>query len=516
MTAEQLKNSILQMAVSGKLVPQDPNDEPASVLLERIRKEKEQLIKEGKIKKEKNPSYIFRGADNTPYEKVGNNDPVSIANEVPFEIPDSWEWARASSLGKMIRGKGIKRTETVDHGLPCVRYGEIYTSYNIAFSETKSFISPSLDKACLHFSSGDIIFTLTGENKVDIAKAVAYCGDIPVAAGGDMAFWTAHGMNPLYLVYYMASPYCIEQKRRTATGDIIVHISTDKVGGFMVPVPPIEEQKRIVKLIKELEPYIERYAVAEAKLNSLNESFPEKLKKSILQLSVQGKLVEQDPNDESASALLERIRAEKEQLIKDGKIKRDKNDSVIYRRDNSHYEKHGKTEVCIEEEIPFVIPDSWAWARLGSLIHLLSGQDFDPSGYNVVERGIPYITGASNIENGNVIINRWTDRPKNIAHSGELLVVCKGAGVGKMAVLREESVHIARQIMAIAPISTNLHYLQMILEYNLEYLRRRMQGVIPGISRSDVLNLLCPVPPLVEQERIARQVELILPLVKFL
>ncbi|MBR3199751.1 MAG: hypothetical protein IKG17_00235, partial [Mogibacterium sp.] len=237
----------------------------------------------------------------------------------------------------MVRGKGIKRTETVDHGLPCVRYGEIYTSYNTEFSETKSFIPTSLDESCLHFSRGDIIFTLTGENKADIAKAVAYSGDNQVAVGGDMAFWTAHGMNPLYLVYYMASPYCIEQKRRTATGDIIVHISTDKVGGFLVPIPPIEEQKRIVKLIKELEPYIERYAVAEARLNSINEGFPEKLKKSILQMAVQGKLVPQDPNDEPAYVLLERIRAEKERLIAEGKIKRDKNESVIYRRDNSHY-----------------------------------------------------------------------------------------------------------------------------------------------------------------------------------
>ena len=178
--------------------------------------------------------------------------------------------------------------------------------------------------------------------------------------------------------------------------------------------------------------------------------------------------------------------------------------------------KLGKNEVCIDEEIPFDLPDSWRWSRLGNLIHLLSGQDFDPSGYNSVVCGIPYITGASNIEDGNVIINRWTDNPKNIAHSGELLVVCKGAGVGKMAVLKEESVHIARQIMAITPISTNLHYLQIVLEYNLEYLRRRMQGVIPGISRSDVLNLLCPVPPLIEQERIAQQVGVILPMVKSL
>ena len=130
MTAQQLKNSILQMAVQGKLVPQDPNDEPASILLERIRAEKEQLIKEKKIKKEKNPSVIFRGADNLPYEKVGKNEPVCIADEVPFEIPESWEWVRIKNLGAIIRGSGIKRNETVESGSPCVRYGEIYTTYN--------------------------------------------------------------------------------------------------------------------------------------------------------------------------------------------------------------------------------------------------------------------------------------------------------------------------------------------------------------------------------------------------
>ena len=152
----------------------------------------------------------------------------------------------------MIRGKGIKRSETVDAGLPCVRYGEIYTSYNVSFSETKSFITPELDESCLHFSKGDVIFTLTGENNVDIAKAVTYVGEGSVAAGGDMAFWTAHGMNPLYLVYCMASPYCIEQKRRTATGDIIVHISTDKIGKFLVPIPPLEEQHRLVNAVNEV------------------------------------------------------------------------------------------------------------------------------------------------------------------------------------------------------------------------------------------------------------------------
>ena len=247
---ESLKKSILQEAVQGKLVPQDPSDEPAEALLERIRVEKQRLIKEGKIKKDKHESVIFR-RDNSHYEKRGSEE-VCIDDEIPFEIPENWAWCRASSLGTMNRGRGIKRTETVAQGCPCIRYGEIYTTYETSFDSAVSFVPDTLDKDCLHFSSGDVVFTLTGENKVDIAKTVAFLGDGQIAAGGDLAFWTHHGMNPLYLVYYMASPYCIELKRRTATGDIIVHISTSKVGDFLVPVPPIKEQNRIVSAIEQL------------------------------------------------------------------------------------------------------------------------------------------------------------------------------------------------------------------------------------------------------------------------
>ena len=253
---EALKKSILQEAVQGKLVPQDPSDEPAEALLERIWAEKQRLIKEGKIKKDKHESVIFR-RDNSHYEKRGSEE-VCIDEEIPFEIPENWAWCRASSLGTMVRGRGIKRTETVIQGCPCIRYGEIYTTYETSFDAAVSFVPESLDKDCLHFSSGDVVFTLTGENKVDIAKTVAFLGDGQIAAGGDLAFWTHHGMNPLYLVYYMASPYCIELKRRTATGDIIVHISTSKVGNFLVPVPPFNEQNRIVSAIERL------FAVASA------------------------------------------------------------------------------------------------------------------------------------------------------------------------------------------------------------------------------------------------------------
>ena len=247
---EALKKSILQEAVQGKLVPQDPSDEPAEALLGRIRAEKQRLIKEGKIKKDKHESVIFR-RDNSHYEKRGSEE-VCIDEEIPFEIPENWAWCRASSLGTMVRGRGIKRTETVAQGCPCIRYGEIYTTYETSFDSAVSFVPETLDKDCLHFSYGDVVFTLTGENKVDIAKTVAFLGEGQIAAGGDLAFWTHHGMNPLYLVYYMASPYCIELKRRTATGDIIVHISTSKVGDFLVPVPPIKEQNRIVSAIEQL------------------------------------------------------------------------------------------------------------------------------------------------------------------------------------------------------------------------------------------------------------------------
>ena len=289
---------------------------------------------------------------NTLYEKIGD-EVRSLADEVPFDIPDSWEWVRIRSLGEIVRGSGIKRNETVQQGLPCVRYGELYTTYQTSFTSAVSFIAPDLYEKCKHFSYGDVLMTLTGENKPDIAKAVAYLGTEPIAASGDLAFWTQHGMNPLFLSYIMASPYIIARKVALATGDIIVHISGDKLGTILLPVPPLAEQERIVACIQEAELVIENYAIKATALQKLQDSFPEALKKSILQEAVQGKLVPQDPSDEPAEALLERIRVEKQRLIKEGKIKKDKHESVIFRRDNSHYEKLDGMERCIDDELPF-------------------------------------------------------------------------------------------------------------------------------------------------------------------
>ena len=524
MTAQQLKNSILQMAVQGKLVPQDPNDEPASVLLERIRTEKERLIKEKKIKREKNPSVIFKGADNTPYEKIGD-EVRSLADEVPFDIPDSWEWVRIRSLGEIVRGSGIKRNETVQQGLPCVRYGELYTTYQTSFTSAVSFIAPDLYEKCKHFSYGDVLMTLTGENKPDIAKAVAYLGTEPIAASGDLAFWTRHGMNPLFLSYIMASPYIIARKVALATGDIIVHISGDKLGTILLPVPPLAEQERIVACIQEAELVIENYAIKATALQKLQDPFPEALKKSILQEAVQGKLVPQDPSDEPAEALLERIRAEKQRLIKEGKIKKDKHESVIFRRDNSHYEKLDGVERCIDDELLFEIPDSWEWVRLGTVLEIARGGSPRPiQQYLTTEPdGINWIKIGDTDKGGKYIYKtKEKIRPEGVAksrmvHSGDFLLT-NSMSFGRPYILKSDGcIHDGWLVLSNRFECYSVDFLYYILSSPFAYYQfcDSVSGaVVKNLNSDKVANALFPLPPLSEQKRIVQRIEELLPLVK--
>ena len=243
------------------------------------------------------------------------------------------------------------------------------------------------------------------------------------------------------------------------------------------------------------------------------------LKNSILQWAIQGKLVPQDPNDEPASVLLEKIREEKAKLVKEGKIRKNKKESIIYRGDdNSYYEKIIATgEVkCIDEDIPFEIPNGWEWCRMGGIIELLSGQDFMPEKYNSKNKGIPYITGASNISNGKLIINRWTECPSVIGKLGDLLIVCKGSGVGKMCFCNVEKIHIARQIQIIRGFSSFIcmSYLKLIIDANLSAITSNAQGVIPGISREHILNLIIPIPPFNAQQHIIKKLKLLQPLIQ--
>ena len=446
----------------------------------------------------------------------------SLADEVPFDIPDSWEWVRIRSLGEIVRGSGIKRNETVRQGFPCVRYGELYTTYQTSFTKTVSFIAPDLYEKCKHFSYGDVLMTLTGENKPDIAKAVAYLGTEPIAAGGDLAFWTQHGMDPLYLSYIMASPYIIGRKMALATGDIIVHISGDKLGTILLPVPPLAEQERIVARIHEAELVIENYANKATALRELQDTFPEALKKSILQEAVQGKLVPQDPSDEPAEALLERIRAEKQRLIKEGKIKKDKHESVIFRRDNSHYEKRGSEEVCIDDEIPFEVPPSWALIRLddigiyrkGPFGSSLTKSMFVPKGADTVKVYEQKNAIQKDHTLGTYFITRQYYESKMRSFTvepGDILVSCAGT-IGETYVLPEQIglgiINQALMRMTIfAPI--DLDYFLLYFDYVLKQTAKESSkgSAIKNIPPFEIFKkLILPLPPLEEQKRIVEKV----------
>ena len=465
--------------------------------------------------------WYLKGADNTPYEKIGD-EVRSLADEVPFDIPDSWEWVRIRSLGEIVRGSGIKRNETVRQGFPCVRYGELYTTYQTSFTKTVSFIAPDLYEKCKHFSYGDVLMTLTGENKPDIAKAVAYLGTEPIAAGGDLAFWTQHGMDPLYLSYIMASPYIIGRKMALATGDIIVHISGDKLGTILLPVPPLAEQERIVARIHEAELVIENYANKATALRELQDTFPEALKKSILQEAVQGKLVPQDPSDEPAEALLERIRAEKQRLIKEGKIKKDKHESVIFRRDNSHYEKRGSEEVCIDDEIPFEVPSSWALIRLddigiyrkGPFGSSLTKSMFVPKGADTVKVYEQKNAIQKDHTLGTYYITRQYYESKMRSFTvepGDILVSCAGT-IGETYILPEQIelgiINQALMRMTIfAPI--DLDYFLLYFDYVLKQAAKETSkgSAIKNIPPFEIFKkLILPLPPLEEQKRIVEKV----------
>ena len=473
--------------------------------------------------------WYLKGADNTPYEKIGD-EVRSLADEVPFDIPDSWEWVRIRSLGEIVRGSGIKRNETVQQGLPCVRYGELYTTYQTLFTSAVSFIAPDLYEKCKHFSYGDVLMTLTGENKPDIAKAVAYLGTEPIAASGDLAFWTQHGMNPLFLSYIMASPYIIARKVALATGDIIVHISGDKLGTILLPVPPLAEQERIVACIQEAELVIENYAIKATALQKLQDSFPEALKKSILQEAVQGKLVPQDPSDEPAEALLERIRAEKQRLIKEGKIKKDKHESVIFRRDNSHYEKLDSVERCIDDELPFEIPGSWAWAYFGNISFVTKLAGFEYTKYiapALTNHGIPLFKGK-NIQNGKLIEHFEGFIPETVSNelwrsqlSKRCLLTPYVGSIGNVAVFPGTyKAHLGSNVGKIEPYSDN----GVLIEYILYFLRsaagyeqltkHKKATAQESISIEAIRNVLMPIPPLNEQERIVSAIDTALNIVQ--
>ena len=504
MKAKDLKNSILQMAVEGKLVPQDPSDEPASILLDRIREEKHRLIAEGKAKFPKGgESVIYFGSDGSPYEKrVDAKGRVlsdkCIADEVPFErLPEGWAWTR---LGSALSNRDAERVpvSVADRE----KLDKIYDYYGA---------SGVIDKVDSYlFDKPLLLVGEDGANLLTRSKPIAF-----MARG---KYWVnnhAHvldGISEGYLEYialYINSislaPY--------VTGTAQPKMNQTKMGLILIPIPPLAEQRRIVERVGELMPLVEEYGGLEDVREALDAALPGRLRKSVLQLAVQGGLVPQDPADEPAGVLLERVRGQRRQLVAEGKMRAPKGgESIIFAgSDGRRYEKRidarGRESepVCIDDEIPFEIPAGWEWARLESVIVLLSGTDLNSSQYNDRHEGIPYLTGASNFADGKLIENRWTVEPSRVSRKGELLFTCKGT-VGEMAINRFDAAHIARQIMSITPNEYGmLPYITLFLNAMVEDIKSHAKGVIPGIERNTLLARLIPVPPLAEESRIAEK-----------
>ena len=511
MTAQQLKNSILQMAVQGKLVPQDPNDEPASVLLERIRAEKERLIKEKKIKREKNPSVIFKGADNTPYEK--NGDEVrSLADLAPFEIPSSWEWCRVGDLFSNMSGLAYKKDALAikaDKMVRVLRGGNIGEE-QFYFKGDDVFISSELVKPELYLRKNYMI-TPAVSSLDHIGKIALIDKDYSdTVVGGFVLMLIPHFNDDVvseYLLYAFAAKHHRDNCRNIThkSGQAFYNLSREQMMNLPVPIPPREEMGRIIAMLKRVLPKVADYAVVDTALQNLNGSFPEALKKSILQEAVQGKLVPQDPSDEPAEALLERIRAEKQRLIKEGKIKKDKHESVIFRRDNSHYEKLDGVERCIDDELPFEIPENWCWCKIGTIFTLQAGKNIQAAEIHENPFAESYPCYGGNGIRGYVASSNRTGDYPIIGRQGALCGnINRATGefyATEHAVCVETYSQISVAWACLFLTALNLN----------QYATATAQ---PGLAVANINEVYIPLPPLAEQHRIVHRIEELLPLVK--
>lgn len=485
MKAKDLKNALLQEAVQGKLVPQIAAEGNAADLLNAIRKEKAELIKAGKLKKEK------------PLPPITDD-------EKPFDIPESWCWCRLGDLGFFVRGNGIKRSETVSKGYPCVRYGEMYTTYKIQFSETKSFTTKDIFDKCQKVHTDDILMALTGENKWDIALAAVYQGKEELALGGDLCKFSPIMSYPLFLVYFINSPIGIEYKRNTATGDIIVHISADKLANIPIPLPPLSEQKRIVAAIEQFMPLIDEYGKKEEVLSELNAAIGGQAKKALLQEAVQGKLVPQIAAEGNAADLLKQIQAEKAQLIKAGKLKKEKPLPPI-----------------TDEEKPFDIPESWCWCRLGEIVYN-NGQKKPDKEFSYIDIGsIDNEHQRLNEKETIIQPNNAPSRARKIVRQGDIIYSTVRPYLHNMCIIyktfkKEPIASTGFAVMSCFPQVLNkflFYYLLSPIFDNYANDTDNSKGVAyHAINDEKLYKGIIPLPPLTEQKRIVSALEKMLPL----
>ena len=485
MNGKQLKNSILQWAIQGKLVPQDPNDEPASVLLDKIRQEKERLIKEKKIKRDKNASIIYRGEDNSYYEKIlATGEVKCIDEEIPFEIPQGWEWCRMQDVITFVNGRAYKKEELLPQGkYKILRVGNFFTNNEWYYSD----LELPEDKYC---HNGDLLYAWS-----------ASFG--PQIWNGDKTIFHYHIWNVKfnsrilfreYLYYFFL--FDKTQVKASTTGSTMVHVSMENMKPRLIPIPPVNEQKRIVHEIENIIPLIERYGTFQNKKEILDSNIKASLKKSILQEAIQGKLVPQITEEGTAQELLEQIKIEKQKLVKEGKLKKSAlNDSVIYKGDDNKYYEQIGGEVT-EIELPLDFPSSWSLARLNAVCQLTDG--LKTTGKQCL-LDAKYLRGKSSetiVEQGKLVYKGDNIMLVDGENSGEVFIVPQDGYMGSTF----------KQLW----ISSSMYepYVLAFIQFYKETLRNSKKGAaIPHLNKELFYGLIIGIPPLQEQRRIVQKLE---------
>ena len=448
-------------------------------------------------------------SDNLPYEQVGKNEPVCIADEVPFEIPETWEWVRLGSVFQHNTGKALNATNRSGEKKSYITTSNLYWDrFELDKLKEMFFTEPEIEKCTA--TKGDLLVCEGG----DIGRAAIWPYDYDICIQNHIHRLRAYA--PVCTQYFYYLFYLYKHVGWIGGKGIgIQGLSSNAIHALLFPFPPLKEQERIVYAIKQIKPYTDKYTEVASTLDALNTNFPNQLKKSIFQMAVQGKLVPQDPTDEPASVLLEHIRAEKEQLIRQGKIKRDKHESVIFRRDNSHYEKLDGIERCIDDEIPFEIPDSWEWERWGNISKSIQ------YGYNAPakESGRIKMVRISDIQNNSVL---WDTVPycdieecdieSYLLQANDILFARTGGTVGKSYLVQEvpeEAIYAGYLIRTRYSKWLCPQYLKYFMESEL-YWRQLRDGTIataqPNCNGKTLGKMLLPIPPLSEQYRIVEKI----------
>ena len=514
MDTKALRQKIFDLAIRGKLVPQDPNDEPASVLLERIREQKLQMVKEGKLKKKdiKNDSVIFKGEDNLHYEKFQDGNVKCIEDEIPFEVPEGWSWARLGSITDVIQyGLSNSAESTGDYRL--LRITDIQDGCvnweSVPFTNTDE-----PEKYLLH--ENDIVFARTGAT-VGKSFLITDLPYISVYASYLIRIRLINGISANY-IYQFFNSYCYwEQITGKAVGVGQPNCNGTSLKELFIPLPPQAEQNRIVPVANNLLKIVDVISSEQEKLSELIQT----TKSKILDLSIRGKLVPQNSDDEPASVLLERIRAEKEEFIKQGKVKRDKKESIIFKGDdNSYYEKVGKEVRNIDDEIPFDLPRGWIWSRgyscfdgmestkpQGDFFDYIDIDAIDNKNHCIKEpKHLPVTKAPSRasrtVKNGSVLFSLVRPYLENIALIEEKHSDC----------IASTGFYVCNSNGMFEP---DFMFFLMISEYIVNGLNQFMRGDnSPSISKDNIEYWLYPVPPINEQQAISLKVKAVLSMIE--